>query len=370
MPPVSQRLTVFVSSTVRDFGPVRKDLAEWLASRQIEVRESEDPEFPVQPGVHSQEACLRAIEGSHVYVLLVGWRYGGLYQGTPQSITWREYDEARKLGVPVLAFVLGDVTDEAIRQAETGRPLGKLDPGIVRFVDAIRKAPRDNWVHLEWDGSFGYLRRCIESRMNALFVSYQRPHRKLEAEARRLEPYAKARAELDGLALEAVAASPGARRGLVERVLQGVVEYRDVLFGFDDERYNFVIHQRDGGELRVFARRHHPAIQVHNRSWPLGVGHVGRAGEDPSALLVSPNVEHEPGWHAEYATDLLNYRSAVCVPILGPSPGQPSGVLTVTSSRIEHFRSPEQLEVLTARSLARIISLTGVLDRWPSQGHR
>src|SRR5262245_53462144 len=103
------RLTVFVSSTVRDFAPVRRDIADWLRGRLIDVRESEDPEFPVDPGVHSQEACLRAIDGCHVLVLLVGWRYGGLFAGTTQSITWREYDEARRLGVPVVAFVLADV---------------------------------------------------------------------------------------------------------------------------------------------------------------------------------------------------------------------------------------------------------------------
>src|SRR5687767_627237 len=191
---MSARLTAFISSTVRDFGPVRRDLAEWLRSRQIDVRQSEDPEFPVEPGVHSQEACLRAVEGCHLHILLIGWRYGGLYQGSSQSITWREYDEARRLGIPVIAFVLSEVTDEAIRQADAGRPLGRLDPGIVRFVDAIRKAPRDNWVHLEWDGSFTYLRQVLESRMNHLLVAYQRPHRALELEARRLVPYAKARA--------------------------------------------------------------------------------------------------------------------------------------------------------------------------------
>jgi hypothetical protein len=364
------RLTVFVSSTVRDFGPVRRDLADWLKTRQIDVRESEDPEFPVEPGVHSQEACLRAIEGCHLYVLLIGWRYGGLYQGTSQSITWREYDEARRLGIPVIAFVLDEVTDEAIRQADAGRPLGRIDPGIVRFVDAVRKAPRDNWLHLEWDGSCAYLRQCLEARMNALFVAYQRPHQQLELEARRLAPYVAARMDLDFIARKACNAAPGIRRTLVERLLKRVVRQRAELFGFTDERYNFVIHQRDGGEMRVFARQHHPAIQVHNRSWPLGVGHVGRAGEDPTAVLVSPNLEHEPGWHSEYPTDLENYRSAVCVPILGPNAAQPSGVLTVTSSRIEHFRALPQLEVLTARSLACIITMTGVLDRWPSQIHR
>jgi hypothetical protein len=168
---------------------------------------------------------------------------------------------------------------------------------------------------------------------------------------------------MDELALEACASPPAVRRTLIDRMLDYAVQNREVLFDFTRERYNFVIHKRDGGELRVFARRHHPEIIVHNRSWPLGVGHVGRAGEKVTAALVSPNLEHQPDWHSEYPTDLENYRSAVCVPIVGAHPGQPSGVLTVTSSRPEHFRTLQQLEVLTARSLACIISLTGVLDR-------
>src|SRR5262245_30549091 len=96
------RLTVFVCSTVKDFRPVRRDLKEWLQRRQIDVRESEDPEFPVAVDVHSHVACLRAIDGCHVFIMLVGWRYGGRYGGTDQSITWRECDEARRLDIPVI----------------------------------------------------------------------------------------------------------------------------------------------------------------------------------------------------------------------------------------------------------------------------
>ncbi len=72
---------------------------------------------------------------------------------------------------------------------------------------------------------------------------------------------------------------------------------------------------------------------------------------------MSPNLAHMKGWRAEYPSDLENYRSAVCAAI-GPGP---EAVLTITSNRIDHFRHPEAVEVLTARYLARIISLTGAL---------
>lgn len=359
---MSSRLTMFVSSTVRDFAPVRRDLAEWLRERHVDVRESEDPEFPVDPGLHSAEACLRAIEGCHVHILLVGWRYGGLYRGTPQSITWREYDEARRLGIPVIAFVLQEVAAEAARATAAKRSLGTLDPGIVRFVETIKRQRRDNWVHLEWDGSLSYLKQFIDSRWNALFVAYQKPHWKLEREARRLEPYVEARAAMDALAGRARGLDIASRKAIIDNLLELAVEYREPLFDFRDERYNFVVHRRegkDGKTLKIFARRHHPGIGARNRSWPVGQGHVGKAAEQPDTVFVSGNLEHTADWHSDFPTDLDNYRSAVCVAI----GARPSGVLTVTSSRLDHFRDLQQAEVLTARSLARIIDFTGALDR-------
>ncbi len=363
---MSTRLTVFVSSTVRDFAPVRRDLREWLRRRRIDVRESEDPEFPVDPGLHSSDACLRAIEGCHLYVLLVGWRYGGLYKGTLQSVTWREYDEARARGIPVIACVLKEVADEAARVAEARRALlpmtSKLDPGIGRFVDALRRGERDNWVHLEWDGSFSHARELIDGRMNTLWVAYQRPHQVLEREAARLRPYVTAREVLDSLAVGAARADAAGKLRALDRMLEIAVEYRRWLFGYlEGDRWNFVVHRREGGELRVVARQSHPAIDVHNRSWPLGEGHVGLAGEAADNVLVSPNLQQTEGWRAEYPSDEVNYRSAVCVPIRDGGDREPAGVLTITSSRIEHFESLQQVEVLTARSLGSMLSLSGAL---------
>lgn len=363
---MSTRLTVFVSSTVRDFAPVRRDLREWFRRRRIDVRESEDPEFPVDPGLHSSDACLRAIEGCHLHVLLIGWRYGGLYKGTLQSVTWREYDEARSRGIPVIACVLKEVSEEAARIIEARRHLAamtsRLDPGIVRFVEAVRRGERDNWVHLEWDGSFTHARELIDARMNTLWVAYQRPHQVLEREAARMGPYVTAREILDTLAVEAARGDAAARRRTIDRMLEIAVEYRQALFGFvGNDRWNFVVHRRDGGELKVLARQSHPAIEVHNRSWPLGEGHVGLAGESPENLLVSPNLQQVEGWQTEYPSDEINYRSAVCVP-LRDGDEAPVGVLTITSSRVEHFQSLQQVEVLTAISLGSIIALAGVLS--------
>src|SRR5579872_2289836 len=135
--------TMFVSSTVRDFAPVRRDLKAWLEARQIKARLSEQNDFPVSSGVTSHEACVRAVEGCHAFVLLIGHRYGGCIDGSKQSITWREYEAARDLGIPIIAFVLRVVNEEAARASKRGDGKPDADSGtderVFGFIDSIRK---------------------------------------------------------------------------------------------------------------------------------------------------------------------------------------------------------------------------------------
>jgi uncharacterized protein DUF4062 len=351
---VSTRLTVFVSSTVRDFGPVRRDIVRWLRGRRIEVLESEGIEFPVDPALHSHDVCLRAIEGSHVFLLLIGWRYGGLYRHGPKSITWCEWDVARELKIPTITLVLKEVNDEAARATQARRALApslsSLDPAVARFIDEVRKAPYDNWVHLDWDGSYGYVKRCLQARIDNLFVSYQKPHQKLERRAVRLEPYVKARSLLDQIA----SVGRGRKEALAE-LLKTAVDYREPLFDFRDrDRYNLVVYRREGDVLRVAARQAHPDIEVHNRPWQVGDGHIGLTAQ-LGKIMVAPDLQQTGEWRGQYPSDEKNYISTVCVPI-----GH-AGVLVITSNRRDHFRDLRQEEVLTAASLANMIQLMAVL---------
>ena len=175
------RLTVFLSSTIGDFAPIRRDLRSWLRSRHMEVLQSEDFAFPVTPGVHSHDACLRAVERAHALVVLVGHRFGGRYLGSEQSITWREVDEAKRRDIPVIALVLKSANDEIVAAAKKRRRLAAGLQDVARFVQHLRKGDVDNWVHLEWDGSFVELRRILDARLNSLFVEYQRPWQKVVA---------------------------------------------------------------------------------------------------------------------------------------------------------------------------------------------
>ena len=214
--------------------------------------------------------------------------------------------------------------------------------------------------------------------MNTLYVNYLRPHRELESLAERFPTYVNERCTLETAALQIrrkLAAGGSSNQGNesgdqradeLGKLLGVVAELRDTLFGFRPEDvYDFVVHLRSGAFLRVFARRHHPTIRPHDRAWKVGEGYVGRAAEDIENIIVSENLQQWAGWHSEYESDETNYRSAICIPmnrLAAPRDGQAGAVLTITSNRLGHFKSDKEVEALTARSLASIISLTGALD--------
>jgi len=369
---VLPRLTVFVCSTVKDFKPVRRDLKDWLQRRQIDVRESEDPEFPVALDVHSHAACLRAIQGCHLFVLLVGWRYGGRYGDTKQSITWRECDEARRLDIPVITVILREVNEAAVRYSVAKRSKQpfkeKVDsdhlPDLVRFIDDQRKGRPNNWVHTDWDGSFTGLAQIVDARLNSVFLEYRDPYHTLRRDARRLQKYARARAELDALsqASAILRQEPGTRTRAFLTLLD---EHREVLFDFGEtDRHNFAVYRLDGHELVVQERVTHADIRRKDRRWRLGTGHVGLACE-LQRPIVSPDIRFTEDGTKKSARDLENYRSVACVPIRR-SQGPIGGVLVVSSSRKDHFRSQEQAEVRTAESAAYILGLMGAVDQ-PAQ---
>lgn len=351
-----QRLTVFISSTVKDFGPVRRDLREWLTRSGILVRSSEDGDFPVEDGVTSHDACVLAVEGAHVVVVLVGGRYGGRYAGTPKSITWREYDEALRLRIPVVPLVLRAVNEDAERWARgqlTAPPFGAQTESIVEFIDHIRKGHADNWMHSLWDGSFHEARAIVQHRLNSLFVSYQLgPYREIRRRAENSQRYAEALLQLDRLAVEiACAPTDVDLPSRLDMLLGGVEEHRAALFGFlPDDRWNLALYRWDATSecLAVVLRYVDPRIHVSNRTWKSGEGHVGSTWQHDE-LLVAADLTVTESWVATHPTDGQNYRSAVAVPVRRD--GVPWGVLVVTSDRVDHFRDRDQMEVLTTISI-------------------
>jgi len=399
---MSQRLVVFVSSTVADLDDTRRALRATLRERGVDVRMSEDPEFPVEPGVTSHDACLHAVRSAHIFVLLVGSRFGGEYQRQNKSITWREWEEAMQAGL--LPVVL--VHEEANRLARAvGRQRMKLMaqypheqvleidarlrsderfadrkparhnlPGVQRFIDRLRKGHVDNWMHLDWDGTPREAMRRIDARLSAaLAVARERAQPvRLTAERERLR--LRATQEVSALAARlSVHVATGSKPlgSAVQLLLDGFAVHCPDLLGYGPEdRHNFVIYLREGDMLRPAQRSCHPMIPVHGRSWAVGQGHVGLSVEQDQ-LLVGGDIRHGEAWIPSEArpTDVEHYVSAVSVPLSYRASEMADGALIVTSSRLDHFRTPKQIEVLTVGTLANMLTMlyssAGSYDRGP-----
>jgi hypothetical protein len=385
------RLTVFVSSTVRDFGPVRRDLKAWLEARAIYARLSEHNDFPVARGVHSHDSCLAAIAGCNLYVLLVGERYGGRYKGTPKSITWREYDEAYEHQIPMVALVLksaNDLTMELSKARASGNEarLTKLREelprdfeNVAKFIDTLRKGHRDNWMYMDWDGSASGATEVIQYTLNNLICDYQGPYQELVRGSELAAARAAALRDLQAATFELSHADARGEPSVGEalgRLLALAASARRELFKFEPgEVWNLQLYRKEGDLLIPWVRQCDKRIERQERRWKLDEGHVGLA-VTARTTLVAGDLPVADGFVAGRPADAHNYRSAVSVPLLGPPPGaayvtrkkvagvahlsataDTIGAFVITSSRLDHFLEPNQPEVLTAEQLCLMLRM-------------
>lgn len=388
---MSQRLVVFISSTVEDLDRVRHELRAELERREIDVRLSDDPDFPVEPGVTSHDACLRAVRSSHVFILLVGSRFGGEYQGQNKSITWREWEEAIDAGLLPVVLVRRDTNELALSifrarrqlvEAHPDKQVVEIDamlradprfadrkpdqhnlPGVQRFIDALRKGHVDNWMYADWDGTATEALHRVDARLSAALAIARRQQASLrdiaERERLRTDALHQLVSYAASLSIEVVTGTMDASQAM-RHLLDLLADHRTSLLGYRDrDRHNFVVYLRDGDVLRPAARVAHSAIPTHGRAWRVGQGHVGLAVEK-NQLLVGGDIRNTAAWVPSEAkeSDRSHYVSAVSVPFSFRTPtDDPEGVLIVTSSRLDHFRSPHQVEVLTVGTLANMLTM-------------
>lgn len=138
--------------------------------------------FPVQPNLHSHDACIKAIEAMDIVILLIDRRYGGLYLGKgPQSITEREFRKALLLKKPIIPCVSKKAFDDrgrckkevkelvnscGIDQNEAKRrvrPTYVDNWRVIDFIDTIQHSKRDQFMIIFDD--LPMLLRCIEDRL-------------------------------------------------------------------------------------------------------------------------------------------------------------------------------------------------------------
>lgn len=147
---------VFVSSTVYDFRDFRTAIKFWLEQHGYEVRMSDYTDFPQQPDKNSYDSCLRAIDDSDYFVLLIGTRVGGWFdQENKVSITRAEYqyayERAKQGKLKLVTFVRKEVWDvredrnelRKYLQGEEAKDLNLSQDSVKKITGAPSKYAND-----------------------------------------------------------------------------------------------------------------------------------------------------------------------------------------------------------------------------------
>ncbi len=119
---MSRSLRVFVSSTMKDLANERDAVCRQLRAFNFEPVNAE---AWLPSGTEAWARICEEIESSHVFLLLLGDRYGWIPAEGPMananlSVTHLEFREACRLGLPILPF-LKDLDYDIDRQSEEAR---------------------------------------------------------------------------------------------------------------------------------------------------------------------------------------------------------------------------------------------------------
>jgi hypothetical protein len=121
---------VFISSVMRSFSAEREAARNAVESLRMTPVMAES--FGAKPH-SSQLACLEGVRASDIYVLVLGARYGFIAQ-SGLAATEEEFNEARRRGLPVLAFVQNGEREP--KQQEFFARIGAYETGyFVAFFD-------------------------------------------------------------------------------------------------------------------------------------------------------------------------------------------------------------------------------------------
>jgi len=108
---------IFVSSTFTDLQVYRRKIQDALTQLETVVRGME--QFGSKPGSPVEE-CLKVVQSCRLYVGVFGMRYGSVPDGHDKSMTHIEYDEAQRLGLPSLIYILNEDHPIPAKDVETG----------------------------------------------------------------------------------------------------------------------------------------------------------------------------------------------------------------------------------------------------------
>lgn len=124
---------VFVGSTFLDLQPYREAVRQVLHQLEAVVRGMEY--FGSLPDTPKNE-CLRIVRSCRAYVGIFAMRYGSIDPATGKSLTQLEYEEAQRVRLPSLIYLLDEERQPVLpRYVETGVGAEKL----VAFKASLRQ---------------------------------------------------------------------------------------------------------------------------------------------------------------------------------------------------------------------------------------
>ena len=205
---------VFVSSTYYDLKHIRASVEVFVQSLGYEAILFESGDIPFHHDKALDLSCYDAVENAHIFVLIIGGRYGSGASGTKQnakpkdanevealskmydfynSITVEEYKRARQQDIPIYIFLEKGVAAEYQTYREnkdlTGIKYAHVDNvGIFKLVESIYSESRNNlvrefekfehitsWLKNQWAGLFAdhLAKRKSDSILNDLTSQIQ-----------------------------------------------------------------------------------------------------------------------------------------------------------------------------------------------------
>jgi hypothetical protein len=119
-----QHVPIFVGSTFVDLKSYRDAVCTALNRLETIVRGMEF--FGSKPGSPVEE-CLAVVRSSRVYIGIFGMRYGSIPDGYDKSMTHLEYEEAQRVGLPSLIYIIDEERQPVLPvHFETGEGANKL----------------------------------------------------------------------------------------------------------------------------------------------------------------------------------------------------------------------------------------------------
>jgi hypothetical protein len=156
---------VFVSSTCYDLAEERSQLERFIISYGFQPILSEYSDVFYDPDEHTHNACVKEVAHCDLFILIISGRFGGKHiDGDGESITQAEYNEAKRLKIPIFSFVKSDVLNAQLYFKENVKSEGKefatkiKYPSINKQNDAVK--------------IFNFIQSVQHSRENNAIESY------------------------------------------------------------------------------------------------------------------------------------------------------------------------------------------------------